>query len=71
VFFQWLWLWSEFKLCVDSAAEESSDNPVVYVYRASHYFPAKKCRVLVDKSKTIGRISDNNALNHADRVGGV
>jgi hypothetical protein len=49
VFFQWLWLLSEFKLCVDSAAEESSDDPVVYVYRASHYFPA----IQVDKSRQL------------------
>ena len=38
MFFQWLWYWSIVELCVDSAAEERSNDPVVYVYRASHYF---------------------------------
>jgi alpha/beta superfamily hydrolase len=28
-------------LCDSSAAEESPNDPVVYVYRASHYFAAK------------------------------
>jgi alpha/beta superfamily hydrolase len=28
-------------MCDSSAAEESPNDPVVYVYRASHYFAAK------------------------------
>jgi hypothetical protein len=41
-------------LCIDSAAEESSNDPVVYVYRASHNFPARRCRVQMVKAKHLG-----------------
>jgi hypothetical protein len=40
-------------MCIDSAAEESSNDPVVYVYRASHNFPARNCRVQKGKSRQL------------------